>query len=43
MNNEWISALNIGTNGKGMSESYSRASAHGELMERIQNGALFIL
>lgn len=41
INNEWISALNIGTNGKGMSESYSRASAHGELMERIQNGVLF--
>lgn len=41
INNEWISTLNIGTNGKGMSESYSRASAHGELMERIQNGVLF--
>ena len=41
INNEWISALNIGTNGKGMSENYSRASAHGELMERIQNGVLF--
>lgn len=41
INNEWISALNIGTNGKGMSESYSSASAHGELMERIQNGVLF--
>lgn len=41
INNEWISALNVGTNGKGMSENYSRASAHGELMERIQNGVLF--
>lgn len=41
ISNGWISALNIGTNGKGMSESYSCASAHGELMERIQNGALF--
>ena len=41
INNEWISALNVGTNGKGMSENYSCASAHGELMERIQNGVLF--
>lgn len=41
IHNEWISTLNIGTNGKGMSKSYSCASAHGELMERLQNGALF--
>lgn len=36
-------SLNIGTNGKGMTESYSRASAYGELMERIQNGIILRL
>lgn len=40
LSNDWITPLNIGTNGKGMTEEYSRASAHGEMMERIQNGAL---
>jgi ribosomal protein S12 methylthiotransferase accessory factor len=39
-NGTWFRSLNIGTNGKGMTEAYSRASAHGELMERIQNGVL---
>ena len=39
-NGTWFRALNIGTNGKGMTEAYSRASAYGELMERIQNGVL---
>lgn len=34
---DWLRSVNIGTNGKGMNEDYSRASAHGELMERIQN------
>lgn len=39
-NGTWFRSLNIGTNGKGMTEAYSRASAYGELMERIQNGVL---
>lgn len=39
-NGDWLRSLNIGTNGKGMTECYSRASAYGELMERIQNGTL---
>ena len=39
-NGSWLRTVNIGTNGKGMTESYSRASAYGELMERIQNYAL---
>lgn len=39
-NGSWLRSANIGTNGKGMTEEYSRASAHGELMERIQNGTL---
>ena len=39
-NDSWLRSANIGTNGKGMTEAYSRASAHGELMERIQNGTL---
>jgi len=33
--------FNIGTNGKGISISYSLASAYGELMERIQSNILF--
>lgn len=32
--------LNIGTNGKGMTEEYAIASAYGELMERLCNKAL---
>lgn len=39
-NGDWLRSLNIGTNGKGMTENYSCASAYGELMERLQNGAL---
>lgn len=39
-NGTWFRSLNVGTNGKGMTEAYSRASAYGELMERIQNGIL---
>ena len=31
----------IGTNGKGVTREFSLASAHAELMERIQNGLLF--
>lgn len=36
-NGDWLRSVNIGTNGKGMSIDYSRASAYGELMERLQN------
>lgn len=32
-----LRSVNVGTNGKGMTEDYSRASAYGELMERLQN------
>lgn len=39
-NGGWLRSANIGTNGKGMTEAYSRASAYGELMERLQNGTL---
>ena len=31
----------IGTNGKGVTREFSLASAHAELMERLQNGLLF--
>lgn len=36
-NGEWLRSVNVGTNGKGMTVDYSRASAYGELMERLQN------
>jgi ribosomal protein S12 methylthiotransferase accessory factor len=39
--NDGFSGFHIGTNGKGMSIPYSLASAYGEFMERLQNGALF--
>lgn len=39
-NGSWLRTVNIGTNGKGMTDAYSKASAYGELMERIQNYAL---
>lgn len=32
-----LSVLGWGTNGKGTTEDYSRASAYGEMMERLQN------
>ena len=35
--------LDIGTNGKGMSENYALASAYGEMMERIENKMLFFI
>ena len=41
-NGSWLRTINIGTNGKGMTEAYSKASAYGELMERIQNGVLLL-
>lgn len=34
-------SFDIGTNGKGMSYEYAKASAYAELMERLQNKALF--
>ena len=36
-NGNWLRYANIGTNGKGMTMDYSRASAFGELMERLYN------
>lgn len=36
-----IEGINYGTNGKGSSREYALASAYGELMERIGNGAIF--
>lgn len=38
-----IKNTNIGTNGKGLSEDYSLASAYGEFIERLQNDFLLIL
>ncbi|MEG1291397.1 MAG: YcaO-like family protein [Lachnospiraceae bacterium] len=35
-----IRGTNLGTNGKGISESYARASAYAEFFERLQNGLL---
>lgn len=37
-----LSEIGLGTNGKGTSIEMSRASAYGELMERLQNFALYI-
>ena len=41
LGDEEIEPLNIGVNGKGMNARYAQASAYGEMMERLQNGALF--
>lgn len=41
LGDELISPLSIGTNGKGLTGRYSLASAYGEMMERLENGALF--
>ncbi len=35
-------SLEIGVNGKGTNEDFARASAYAELLERIQNSALFL-
>ncbi|MBO4760357.1 MAG: YcaO-like family protein [Bacteroidales bacterium] len=40
INNEGLSRLNIGTNGKGRSYEYALASGYAELMERLQCGLL---
>lgn len=37
-----VKNTNIGTNGKGMTKEYARASAYAEFMERIQNNLLSI-
>lgn len=39
--NKGIEKLNIGVNGKGITQEYSLASAYGEFMERLQNQFLF--
>lgn len=41
LGDEDVEPLNIGVNGKGMNARYAQASAYGEMMERLQNGALF--
>ena len=41
-NPETYESLEIGVNGKGTSEDFARASAYAELLERIQNSALFL-
>lgn len=38
-----IENTNLGTNGKGTTQEYALASAYGEFMERLQNGAFFKL
>lgn len=37
-----VKGTNIGTNGKGMTREYARASAYAEFMERLQNNLLSI-
>lgn len=39
LGDEGLRELNIGSNGKGMDARYALASAYGEFMERLQNGA----
>lgn len=39
--NDELESFDIGANGKGMNKSYALASAYGELMERIENKALY--
>lgn len=41
INNDGMSALNIGTNGKGRSYEYALASGYAEFMERLQNGVIY--
>ncbi|MDD3213378.1 MAG: YcaO-like family protein [Eubacteriales bacterium] len=41
LGDEDVAELQVGTNGKGMNARYALASAYGELLERLQNGALF--
>lgn len=41
INNDGMSALDIGTNGKGRSYEYALASGYAEFMERLQNGVVY--
>lgn len=41
INNNGLSVLNIGTNGKGRSYEYALASGYAEFMERLQNGIVY--
>jgi len=41
LGDEDVEPLGIGTNGKGMSARYAAASGYGEMMERLENEALF--
>lgn len=41
INNDGLSVLNIGTNGKGRSYAYALASGYAEFMERLQNGVVY--
>lgn len=41
LGDEDVAPLSVGVNGKGMNARYALASAYGEMMERLQNGALF--
>lgn len=41
INNDGLSALNIGTNGKGRSYEFALASGYAEFMERLQNGIVY--
>ena len=40
ISNKEVADLDIGTNGKGMNKNYTRASAYGEFMERLENNLL---
>ncbi|MFH1512489.1 MAG: YcaO-like family protein [Bacillota bacterium] len=41
LGDEDVEGINAGTNGKGLTARYAAASGYGELMERLENGALF--
>src|SRR5574344_438627 len=41
ISNKGLKYFDIGTNGKGMTKDYARASAYAEFMERLQNKTLF--
>ena len=41
INNDGMSVLDIGTNGKGRSYEYALASGYAEFMERLQNGVVY--
>ncbi|SKC38045.1 ribosomal protein S12 methylthiotransferase accessory factor [Bacteroidales bacterium WCE2008] len=41
INNDGLSAMDIGTNGKGRTYEYALASGYAEFMERLQNGLVY--